>query len=45
MILQSIALAVKDSVRKDDAVARFGGEEFIILLPYTGKEVAYEKAE
>ncbi len=45
MILQSIALAVKDSVRKDDVVARFGGEEFIILLPYTGKEVAYEKAE
>ena len=45
MILRSIALTVKESVRKDDVVARFGGEEFIILLPYTGKEMAYEKAE
>lgn len=45
MILKSIALTVKESVRKDDVVARFGGEEFIILLPYTGKEMAYEKAE
>lgn len=45
MILQSIALTVKESVRKDDIVARFGGEEFVILLPYTGKEMAYEKAE
>jgi len=45
MILRSIALTVKESVRKDDVVARFGGEEFIILLPYTGKEKAYERAE
>ena len=45
MILQAIALTVKESVRKDDVVARFGGEEFVILLPYTGKEMAYEKAE
>ena len=26
-------------------VARFGGEEFIILLPHTGTERAFEKAE
>jgi len=45
MILRAIALTVKESVRKDDVVARFGGEEFVILLPYTGKEMAYEKAE
>lgn len=45
MILKSIALTVKESIRKDDIVARFGGEEFVILLPHTGKETAYEKAE
>lgn len=45
VILKSIAQTVKESVRKDDVVARFGGEEFIILLSHTGTEKAYEKAE
>lgn len=45
IVLKSIARAVKESVRKDDVVARFGGEEFIILLPHTGTERAFEKAE
>ncbi|AGI40139.1 diguanylate cyclase [Thermoclostridium stercorarium subsp. stercorarium DSM 8532] len=45
MILKSIALTVKEAVRKDDVVARFGGEEFVVLLPHTDKETAYEKAE
>ena len=34
---------VKSFVRKDDIVARFGGEEFIILLSRTGKDIAYQK--
>lgn len=45
VILKSIARTVKESVRKNDVVARFGGEEFIILLPHTGTDRAYEKAE
>jgi diguanylate cyclase (GGDEF)-like protein len=45
IVLKSIAKAVKESVRKDDVVARFGGEEFIILLSHTGTERAFEKAE
>ncbi|HEY8500534.1 MAG TPA: sensor domain-containing diguanylate cyclase, partial [Clostridia bacterium] len=45
VVLKSIARTVKESVRKDDLVARFGGEEFIILLPHTGTKRAYEKAE
>lgn len=44
-VLQSIAMTVRESIRKDDIVARFGGEEFVVLLPHTGKETAYEKAE
>jgi diguanylate cyclase (GGDEF)-like protein len=45
IVLKTIAQMVKESIRKDDLVARFGGEEFIIMLPHTGKEAAYEKAE
>jgi len=45
VVLKSIAKAVKESVRKDDVVARFGGEEFIVLLSHTGTERAFEKAE
>lgn len=45
IVLKTLAQLVKESIRKDDIVARFGGEEFIILLPHTGKDLAYEKAE
>ncbi len=45
IVLKSIANVVKESVRKEDIVARFGGEEFIILMSHTGREQAYEKAE
>lgn len=45
IVLKTLAQLVKESIRKDDIVARFGGEEFIILLPHTGKELACEKAE
>ena len=45
IVLKTLAKLVKESIRKDDIVARFGGEEFIVLLPHTGKELACEKAE
>ncbi len=45
IVLKTLAKLVKESIRKDDIVARFGGEEFIVLLPHTAKELACEKAE
>lgn len=45
LVLKSIAGLVKKSIRKNDIVARFGGEEFVIMFPYTNAESAYEKAE
>jgi diguanylate cyclase (GGDEF)-like protein len=45
IVLKTLAQMLKDSIRQDDIVARFGGEEFIILLPHTGMDFAFEKAE
>lgn len=39
-ILQSIAEILKKSLRKNDTIARWGGEEFLILLPQTNYEEA-----
>ncbi|MBA1336842.1 MAG: hypothetical protein HPY66_3278 [Firmicutes bacterium] len=43
-VLAAIASIVKNSVRATDFFARWGGEEFIILLPNTGKQDAVELA-
>jgi diguanylate cyclase (GGDEF)-like protein len=39
-LLQSIAGAINNSTRKADVVARYGGDEFVILLTNTGAEEA-----
>lgn len=44
-VLIGIAKTLKQSVRDYDVAARFGGEEFAILLPETTIQQAYERAE
>lgn len=44
-ILRAIADTIKGSVRNVDLLARFGGEEFIVLLPETGQSEALCLAE
>lgn len=39
-ILQQLARTLDDAVRDTDTVARFGGEEFVVLMPETGLEGA-----
>jgi len=44
-VLQVIAGALSSSLREDDLAARFGGEEFAIVLPGTGVDGAVRVAE
>ena len=44
-LLKQVSLRLKKSIRGDDILARFGGEEFIFLLPNTNLNQAYIIAE
>jgi diguanylate cyclase (GGDEF)-like protein len=44
-VLISIVETVSSTLRKNDIIARFGGEEFIILFPRTSLQEAYDKVE
>ncbi len=39
-VLKGVAQALKNNIRKVDTVARFGGEEFVIILPGQDKQTA-----
>ncbi|KAA0965470.1 diguanylate cyclase [Sporosarcina sp. ANT_H38] len=45
LVLQEVSLILQESKRPHDIVARIGGEEFIILLPETNLEKAFDIAE
>ena len=44
-VLLQVASLIKNSVRKQDYVARWGGEEFLLLLPDTDKKGALKLAD
>jgi diguanylate cyclase (GGDEF)-like protein len=44
-ILKSVANITKECLRISDVLARFGGEEFIIIMPQTEKNEAFAVAE
>ncbi|WP_378957193.1 GGDEF domain-containing protein [Pelosinus sp. sgz500959] len=45
IILKQVGNALQQNVRKNDCVFRWGGEEFIIVLPATDRESAIDIAE
>ena len=44
-VLKAAAQLLRNQCRKEDIVARFGGEEFVILLSHCNQQQALEKAE
>lgn len=45
ILLKNIAVLLKDSIRKPDFIARYGGDEFVIVMPETDKNMAHILAE
>ncbi len=45
LVLRHIAERLKAQLREIDVLCRYGGEEFVILLPDTNLEAAYQVAE
>jgi diguanylate cyclase (GGDEF)-like protein len=39
-VLRSVATTLRTTARTEDIVARFGGDEFVLLLPRTGLDAA-----
>lgn len=44
-VLKAFAEVLRADIRKHDVVGRYGGEEFALLMPNTGKETAMRVAE
>jgi len=44
-VLQAVTGLVKESIRGADVVARWGGEEFMVLMPETDMRAAREASE
>ena len=44
-VLAKVSLILKEMLRENDMIGRYGGEEFLIVLPNTDAESAYAVAE
>ncbi len=45
VLLQKLAGLIKQSIRTSDIAGRYGGEEFIVVMPESGRDAAWVTAE
>jgi diguanylate cyclase (GGDEF)-like protein len=44
-VLRKLAMELRDRIRHPDSIGRYGGEEFLIVLPHSTSRAATEQAE
>ncbi len=44
-VLKHVAAAIRENVRQVDIICRYGGDEFVVILPYTNTRGAFTVAE
>lgn len=44
-VIQDVAKTIQENIRQEDIASRFGGEEFMVLLPSATLETAWQRAE
>lgn len=45
LVLVTVARTIRENIRQVDIVGRYGGEEFLVVMPNTSQDVAYVIAE
>ena len=45
LVLQTIGACLQECTRKSDIACRFGGEEFVVIMPGANQEVSCERAQ
>jgi two-component system cell cycle response regulator len=43
-VLAEVGKIIKNTIRKHDVAARFGGDEYVVMLPHTGESGAWKTA-
>ena len=44
-VLRKLAIELRDHIRHPDSIGRYGGEEFLVILPHSTVQAAAEQAE
>ena len=45
VVLQTVVKAIRQSTRKTDSLVRYGGDEFLLVMPVVSDEVFMKKLE